>query len=459
VSSAAKYWQLVKLDTAGRRRVEIMVNAKHYFHQQFPVWVEQAEVPDTLIQQELLQRLKTDERNLAELCFRCYISYQVDQVCRDLALKFGDRSSFTHLDMLPILLDDDGRPSERTHSSSFWVTVLQTFDPVKASLSTWVNLQVKQHPEVKRFLLDHGVYLMSNWAILSDTKLSQLQRVLAEIYQLTDIEIQYTSALLQSFHAIYREDRLKARLAANRKACQPPTSEQLERIAEAFYERTQKRISPEALLNQLNAIAAKLRRVRIVARGGSIDAISLDQPEIRPRVEQIQTPPEDEEASEFLKFYQAQFLACFDAAIAQVIQDVLAALQRKRKPVEQAFLKALHLFHCQSQSMSEIAPQIGLKKQYEVTRLLKLNDLRTDIRQRSLATLRDRVLDQAKLYANAERLQQLDQQVDTILTAQISGVIEEAEAEAQSPNRTQSLPSLFARRLCQYLATRESSHV
>lgn len=452
VSFASNYWQLVKLDSAGKRRVEIMISAKDYLYHLFPDSLEQTEITDSTIQSELWRKFQSDdaERDRAELCLRCFISHQVDQACLNLALKFGQRNGFTHLEVLPFVLDDDGRP-QRSNYRSLWKTILESFNPAKAALSTWVNLQVKQHSELKRFLLEHGVYLVSDWAILNDTKPKQLQQVLEPI------EIPYASELLESFHAVYRDDRLKQKLSATRQLCQPPTIEQLERISIELFNRTQKKMSSEAILNQLNAIAQKLRRARIVARGGSVETTSLDQPEIRPLVDQIQSPCEDEEVSEFLKFYQDQFLICFDQAIATVIPTVLENLQRKQKP-EEAFLTALHLFHCQGRSMSEIAPQVGLKKQYEVTRLLKLAELRADIRQRSLSELRDRVMDQAKLYANVDRLGQLEQQVDVILEQQFASIVEEAEAEAQSPVRNQPR-SLFARRLCHYLASRESAHV
>lgn len=161
-------------------------------------------------------------------------------------------------------------------------------------------------------------------------------------------------------------------------------------------------------------------------------------------------PQDDEEQIEFIKLYQNQFLECLDRAISQVVDDFISKFKRKPS-FEASFLTALHLFHCQGQSMTQIAPQIGLKKQFEVTRLLKLNELRADIRQRLLMMLCDRVLDLAKLFADSERLQSLDRQVELILEEQISSMIQEAESEVKNPIRNQPLRSLLARRLCHYL--------
>lgn len=167
-------------------------------------------------------------------------------------------------------------------------------------------------------------------------------------------------------------------------------------------------------------------------------------------VERSQTTQDDEQI-EFIKLYQTQFLECLDQTVSQVINNFISKFKGKRSFDEQSFMTALHLFHCQGQSMTQIAPQIGLKKQYEVTRLLKLNELRIDIRQHLLVKLRVSVLDTAKHFADSERLQSLDRQVELILDEQISGMIFEAESEAKNPIRNQPLRSLLARRLCRHL--------
>ncbi len=433
---------------------------------------QKVEVSNAALVRSLWQQMRepietdTDERYLAEICLRCYISYQIYQVCLDLATKFGNRNGFTCQDLLPFVLDDEvllatpkGQRSKRalTQSSyqSLATTVLKTFDPAKGSLNTWVNRYVKQHPELKRFLLQHGVFLISDWALLNDINSKQLQKILADMYCLTSVEIQQMCELLVSYHAVYRQDRLSQRLVGATLPCVPPTDEQLTRIAGELHTRTNRILSAGAILNQLQALATKLRQYRIAAQGGSVSSVSFDQPEIQPMVERSQVTVDDSEQIEFIKLYQTQFLECLDEAISQVINDFISKFKPKRSFDEQSFITALHLFHCQGQSMTQIAPQIGLKKQYEVTRLLKLNELRVDIRQHLLVMLRDRVLDTAKLFADSECLQSLDRQVKVILDEQISGIISEAEFEVKNPIRNQPLRGLLARRLCRYL---DSSH-
>ncbi len=119
------------------------------------------------------------------------------------------------------------------------------------------------------FLLEHEVYLVSDWAILNDTSSKQLQRILSQFHHLTSWEIQQAMQLLESYHAVYRAQRLRARQAGV-KGCQPPTTEQLRQMQERLSTQTN-RMCPETLLAQLEEMASRLRQYRIHVRGGSLE--------------------------------------------------------------------------------------------------------------------------------------------------------------------------------------------
>ncbi len=451
----SKYWEFVKLDFTSSRRVETMVAAQTYFHSSFTALNPSAELSDAMVQRQLWQQMRSAKE--AELCLRCYISHQIYQVCLDLGMKFGKSKGFACEDLLPIVLGDEvllatpSQPKVNGTYRSLATTVLKTFDPSKGSLNTWVSRYVKQHPELKRFLLEHGVFLVSDWALLNDTNLKELQRILKDMYCLPSVEIEQAGELLVSYHAVYREDRLQQRLTGSTLPCQPPTPEQLTRIANDLQARTGKLLSASIVLNQLNAIALKLRQYRITAQGGSVSSVSYDQPEIQPLVERTQMVEDNAEELEFIKLYQSQFSESFDTALSLVIEELIKKHQTKRPNTEQFFITALHLLHCQGQPMNEIAPQIGLKKQYEVTRFLKLSEFRADTRQKLILILRSKVLEIATSFTDSQRLEDLDKQIELILDEQVSSIIQEAESEVKKPVRNQPLRSLFARRLCQNL--------
>jgi len=197
-------------------------------------------------------------------------------------------------------------------------------------------------------------------------------------------------------------------------------------------------------------------------RQGTLPTESLDASvgDRSPLKEQIAAPDSDESADtnqtthQFLKAYRKQFLACLEQSISQVIEVRYKKLHRRDPQKAQNFLVGLHLFHCQGQSMGEIATTLGLKAQYQVTRLLKLKDFRSDVRQQLLVKLRDRVLQQAQAYTTPERLHALESEIEATLEEQITRTIEAAQIEASTAKKA-TASSQFTQRLCAHLSTRE----
>ena len=475
---ASKYWQLVILDVSGKRKIEEIISAREFFKQQFPELVKRVEVQDTVVQRNLWElssknaHLVTDkerEHLLAQSCLRCFISHQIEQVCIQLEIQFGREYGFTRYDLFCLVLDDTARNLQdlgfcRQNQQVYQpisVKILATFEPQKANLSTWTTRLIKQNRELNTFLLEHGVYLVSDWAILNDTTPKQVKRIWSEFHNLTTAEIEQACFLLKSYHAIYRRDRLKQRQARSKKKCQPPSREQLEQIAYLLSQKASLTLSPEETMSRLQELAELLRQYRIYVRGGKpLSQQSLDNAEVNVErwyasVAQSKSANEEEEQSKFLQYYRQQFLSCLDESIEYVTQTRLNYLNRQKLSKAQLFLKALNLFHCQGKSMSEIASVVGLKAQYQVTRLLKLKEFRADIRQKMLLKLRELTLIQATKYASPQQLKQLEERVEAALEEQISTLIREAETEASTANNS-SPSSLFAQRLCRYLDLRKA---
>lgn len=425
-------------------------------------------MPDTHIQSQLLQWVRnvstsnaSDNRpQLAERCLLCFISWQIEQVCLRLEAQFGTFHRFSCHELLPFVLNDDGRLRPSSYQS-FAREILQSFDPRQGSLTTWTIRKVKQHPELSAFLLEQGVYLVSDWAILNDTRPKQLERILREFHQLTSTEIKQASQLLDSYHAVYRAKRVQERRDRSKRQCTPPTTQHLQEIAHRLAAQTEvetlpaKLLLPETVMAQLQKMASRMRQYRIYVRGGGLPTESLDinvDDEHRSRLDIILAPENphylenQDEQIEFLKFYRQQFVDCLDLVVAQVTDSWMRKLQRKNAQKAEQFFMALYLFHCQEQSMGEIAEQVRLKAQFQVSRLLRLKELRADVRQQMLVMLRDRILERAKYYNDLERLHTLEQQIEEPLNEQITAHM--------SKNGLTS--SLFAQRLCRYLDTRRS---
>ncbi len=480
MSTASRYWTLVRIDAAGQRKIEEINPAREFFLSAFPEFLAQSEVPDASIQRKLLHRMRegTEEvRFLAERCLQCFISSEIERVCLRLEAQFGAEHGFTYRDLLPFVLDDDGRKPTRdtktpvsTSYQSLQREILQSFDPDQSGLATWTTRRVKHHRELNAFLLEHGVYLVSDWAILNDTTPKQLQRIFSQFHQLTPLETQQATQLLESYHAVYRAHRLKQRQAGIKGQCQPPTSEQLQQMAQRL---SAPRLSPETLMTQLQAMASRLREYRIHVRGGSLPTESIDDTlpgAITDRISFtnfVDNRDTTDEQTEFLNFYRQQFLICLDQAVAQVTDKQVTKLNRKDPEKAHKFLIALQLFHCQGRSMGEIAKIVNLQAQFQVSRLLQLKSFRADVQQQLLVLLRElcfsaalryRLSNEAKAFSDPERLQTLNQQIEEALEEQVSRVIEEAATEASTATFAKNpiTSSLFSERLCCHLDTRRN---
>ena len=310
---------------------------------------------------------------------------------------------------------------------------------------------MKRHPELTRFLLDRGIYLISDWAILNDTKLTQLRRIFADFYNLSKIEVQDRCNLLDCYHNVYRLQRIEQRQSG---LCLPPTRVQLEEMCDRLDRAFGQQRSPEEVMERLQKIAQGLRQYRIYVRARNTPTDSLDRSDINWQVRAIPTQEVDDganrERNAFLSAYRTDFEGCLDRAVEQVVQARLGRKPRKNAPTPEQFVTALHMFHCEGKSMSEIAESVGLDAQYKVSRMLKLKNFRADVRQQMLVKLLKQVLDRASIYTDADRLSAAESQVEGVLSEQIDTQIEQAAKEASLPH-ARPTKSLFARRLCHYL--------
>ena len=459
-----RYWKLVRLDSSGKLQVKEISQLKQFFGQHFAELIESESISNRLIQQDLVRIMNQQDENslIAARCLRCFISHQIKQACVRLDMQFGREHDFSRQDLFIYTLNDtldnfrDLASTSRAVNSQYQplaVEILQTFDPQKANLSTWTVRYVKQNRELQKFLLEQGVYLISNWAILNDTSLKQVRRVLSEFHNLTPVEIEQASNLLSCYHNVYRRDRLKNRQSKGGK-CQTPTKEQLERISSLLSQQTNLSCSPEQVLAQLEQLANLLREYRLYVRGGKIKQESLDNTEINRsgiRASVSYSPEEDEGANrhEFLRSYQQQLQQSLDKSIETVITHRLSKFKGKKAAKAPQFTTALKLFHCQGESMSAIAAQVDLKAQYQVTRLLKLKELRADIRHHLLQLMGEWTMNQLQS-ENLESLKQREKEIEQALGEQIDLILDEAEKEASIADSTQSL---LAKRICAYLDT------
>lgn len=457
----SRYYQVVRLASTGQSKVTELAIAKQYFFQVFPETTRLELLSDTEIQTRLFEL--SSDAPLAQLCLRCFISWQIAKACQNLVAQFGTNHGFRVTDLLPLVLDDDGRLSTGAYQP-LGEQILASYDSRRGSLAGWVHLRVKHHREINRFLSENGVYLISDWALLNDTQPPQLQRILREFHQLSPLESDRAAQLLSGYHQVYRQARLQQRQHFGAEAkvnprsrsfnrrCQPPTTQQLQQIGEL----SEIGASPERVLSQLQTLAKWVREYRLHLRSGLFPVQSLDAAKetARSPLEQLaspQTAEPDSETQQFLEFYRDLLRNGLKNAINLTLKQRVNRLQRRKLDKSPEFLKGLQLFHCENQSMSAIAQQLGFKAQYQVTRLLNLKALRADVRQQLLTELLQKVLDKAQDYRSRDRLQALEMRVEAVLSEQIDTIIESAQTEAATAKKFTTQSNLFAQQLCEIL--------
>lgn len=432
MGSPSTYWTLIRLEASGKSKMQPIPSAQTLFQREFGSPSPQHQTDDVFIQNHLLSLYRTQNQPDAGLSLRCYISHHIETNCHRLETTYGYEHGFTRYQLYPLVLNDiiEIRPNVAPNPQTFHSLgqeILAKFDPSQARLSTWTARLVTSHPDVKTFLLEHGIYIVSDWAILNDTAPTQLPKILIEHHIQTTAELETATQLLQGYHAIYRQDRLEQRRQGAKGQCAQPTNAQLQQIAEWLQHNHQLRLSPEQVLSRLHRLADNLRQYRITARGGQPKgSIPIDTPETQDIIEREQlknSPSEDTEADSleqsFLKTYRQYFQQALDTAIAQVIEQRLAQLSRKKSSPSTSYLTGLHLFHCLGESMGKIASILGLEAQYQVSRLLKLKELRTDIRHAMLQSLQTEMRSQVQGYVEPERLQSMDQILEAALAEQV----------------------------------------
>ncbi|MCC5603814.1 hypothetical protein [Nostoc favosum] len=428
--------------------------------------MEPVDVVDGDIQRELLRWYKEASSKDAERCLLCFISWILKQECVKLKANFANNHKFSLSDLLPYVLNDNGKEPRPGSPECFSRQILQSFDSTKgSSLTTWTIRKFKQYQPLNKFLLECGVYRISDWAILNDTKLPYLTKVLQNFYNWLNSEIQNAECLLQSYHEVYRLERLKDGRRGTHEKCVAPTTLQLQKIAALIAKKSARVVDSQTVIKELQTLASRLREYRIYKRGGSFLGESIDAPiagnqaddKSKLRIDEISASVADNLLDEnylegnkaqfiedFLEFYRQQSQTYLRQALTSVIESRVEYLQRKKGDKAQNFLIALELSECQNIAMTEIAKRLGIRAQDAVSRLLKLKELYADVHQELLKkevlkNLGNDIFNHLRdinLYSDLESLKALNKQITDALAEDVSTKI-----------------SVY---LCEYLNTRKN---
>jgi hypothetical protein len=460
MGQASKYWTILLLDGTGKTRSRELSSIKIFLESQFPTALEE---DSSLTEDQLIRSLipLAPTQPEVQLLLRCLISHQVLVACQSLANQFGQFYGFTTSDLIPLVLDDDGKPWNHSSKAEYKILaqqILDRFDPAAGKLSTWVTRLVRQHPAISAFLLDHGLYLVSDWAILNDTKPDQLYRIWTQHYNLSPEEAEQACCLLESFRLVYTPERRPG------SRCKDPTTDQQDRIAQTFSAALERTISTAEMQKQLTQLCKRLRAYRILARGGQVRGLSVDDAQTLERIQdKIGTADRLLDDSEDNRSRDRMLSACRDifdsalpralhTAITQAHNQFLNSNRQDTRKKAKLYFPALRLFHGDRISMGEIAPRVGINGQDGISRLLNLSELRAQVRDLVLTQCFSQIkpILQTQGGLTCDQIDRAIAAIEALFAEQIDPILDEEEKRTRTP-KPFDRPTRFAQAVCDQL--------
>ncbi|MCV3212480.1 hypothetical protein OGM63_02855 [Plectonema radiosum NIES-515] len=403
-------------------------------------------------------------RAKAGFCLRCYVSEPILKACQKIDSLFSGDKSFTYKDLLPFVLNDDGKTpiildSDRktqllvdangeTKTSTFkffTVEVLRTYnaDASSMSLDNWVYLQTRQNSEVKDFLSEFGFQNLSDWALMNRVRPKQIEKLSVRDRNLVEV-----------FHSVYRRDRQNQR-QVGAKRCPDPHSAQLQEMLKSLQERGVVIKTTVELTKELKYVATQLRQYDIWSYREPLEIQDPDTGNYTTRVD-LPNDSQDEldvEQREMIEFLHEQLKSSLVEAIKQQISDRLSELQKSRKYAAFAaqFILGLQLYYCQQMPLKDVGLKLGMSSWDQTRRILNPGELLSKVRTQTVQQVIEKILAEAnskgltEIPPKIEYLKTVVEQIEAFADAEIF----QKAAEEIRAGKSRSLDSLYAQELRQ----------
>jgi len=422
------------------------------------------------------------DRLNAGFCLRCYVSEPILKACIELQRRYGTGNRFTCQDLLSFVLNDDGQMKvildsrnqaqlvighdgvpQTSNYKIFAVEIIRKFDlrfsakmsldKWAYSLDKWAYSQTRQNVDIKKFLCEQGIRLLSDWALLNKARPKQQKW-------------ERDRAILETFHAVYRRDR---RLAAHNrsKTCPDPTNKQMQEMLDILCIQNIRIDSTIELMKELKKLGQLVRENEISSamevplefvdpETGNYIAIDLPDSSRAPNPEKM----EQEELQEELQlFLESQLLNCLNQGIEQGISNRINDLKGRRRYAALAVkIKPGFRLYCQGKSQKEIAASLGMTSQSQVSRVLEPKDLLSKVRFRTVEEFLKIILDRARelglinVAPQPDYLDNLINQIEAFVDEKIFHLAAAEIARGQTRGQiNRPMDSLYAKQMLSYL--------
>ncbi|NMG10330.1 hypothetical protein DP117_27035 [Brasilonema sp. UFV-L1] len=469
---SSRYWKIYRISTSQTVGYEqcLVLPAREYLkqiHNLAPIDTQTVLLSDFFDKNSAVDVMS---RAKAGLCLRAYVSEPILKACQKIYNLFSGEKNFTFQELLSCVLNDDGQTlviidpkgktqlivdnngETRTTAYKFFsVRVLQTFNAdleSRMSLDNWAYLQTKQNPELKDFLADFGFKHLSDWALLNRIRAKQFERLSNRDRHLVEV-----------FHGVYRRDRLQQNSKTVKK-CPEPSSAQLQEMLNGLRERNVIINSTVELMNELKQVVTQLRQYDIWSYR---EPLEVHDPQTGGYNYRTDLPVNnfnevDLEEQEILDFLYEQLSIALTRAIEQEIGDRITNLKKSKNYTKyaQKFIPGLQLYYCQSLSLKDIAPKLGMTSWDQARRVLNPGELLSKVRTLTVQQLLAIVLKKAeekgltKTPPEPNYLKTLAEYIEAFADNEI---FREA-AEETRVGKSRSMDSLYAQQIRKYLKQR-----
>jgi hypothetical protein len=414
------------------------------------------------------------DRAFAGLCLRCYVSQTILISCKKIphTCKKEVENPFSYIDLLPFVLNDDGKEQILLDSEGqtqlilnqddttrpipkggefFSVEILRKFNPTLSSnesLDNWTWRLTQQNQNLRLFLWELGVRTPSDWALLC----GHIPRSLESHLEKGDREI------LEVFHAVYRRDRRKS---DQKGRCSEPTLNQLQEMHDLLQQRNIMS-SHIKLIYHLKRIAEVLRQDTLSRRTGSPKTIPIEvydnsTNDYIPNREldfYIDTDLEEIELNQLKEDCHDLFEEVLYEAISEVTYQKIEGLKKSKgyKSFAQQFHEGLQLFYQKNMSLGEIGKLWGIPW-CKVRRIFQLESFLDRVQYRTEEKFIDKICKSPTKYrvtticSNPDYLKNV---ADEIRSYALKKAFNDAHAEILSGKKQQK-NSLFAKMTRRYL--------
>ena len=184
----------------------------------------------------LLNFCKNNSKNIKSLlCLRSRVSLSIAS-CIQKIFKDNINTDLELDELASIVLDDDGRDFIRYSSKPidgkrlsnrkqinwdllienkeeilkpFALEIIKTCDLKLGNLGTWSFQSVKGNKDLKKYLVENKVFLISRWALIADSSQTRIKAALERYGNLNQNDIEYMIELHKSYLSLYKLAKLE----------------------------------------------------------------------------------------------------------------------------------------------------------------------------------------------------------------------------------------------------------